>query len=64
MLLPHSTKGFRRLVMVLLVGISVWLTIIMIKSGIPCGLLFEKPYGEGSLPALLCPAPSDSSSLR
>ncbi|EHW1390962.1 hypothetical protein LD534_004407 [Salmonella enterica] len=47
-----------------LVVISVWAMIIMFKIGMPCDLPFEKAYSEGSLPALLCPAHSDSSSLR
>lgn len=41
---------------------GIWAMIFMFKSGMLCE--FDKSYSEGSLPALLCPAPSHSPSLR
>lgn len=63
MSLRHSENKFKILVLAVLVVISAWAMILMVKIGMPCGLPFEKLYSEGSLPALLCPAPSDSLSL-
>ncbi len=64
MSLRHSKQKFKILVLAALVGFSAWAMILMYKIGMPCGLPFEKTYNEGSLPTQLCPAPSDSSSLR
>ncbi|EAA5922463.1 hypothetical protein ELQ57_22650 [Salmonella enterica subsp. enterica serovar Teko] len=64
MSLRYSGKKLKMLALVVLIGISAWAMIIVFKIGLPCGLSFEKPYSEGSLPALLCPASSVSSSLR
>lgn len=64
MSLRYSGKKFKVLALAVLIGISAWAMIIMFKIGLPCSLSFEQPYSEGSLPALLCPAPSVGSSLR
>lgn len=64
MSLRHSKQKFKILMLAVLVGFSSWEMILMYKIGMPCGLPFEKPYSEGSLPALLCPTPSDSSLHR
>ncbi len=45
--------------MLLLAAWLVWMIILMFRDQ-KC----EKPYSEDSLPALICPAPSDSLSLR
>ncbi|MEB1018021.1 hypothetical protein VC841_23240 [Citrobacter freundii] len=63
MSLRHSEQKFKMLVpalvLAVLFGISAGAMILMFQ-GSQC----ETPYSEGSLPALLCPAPSDSPSLR
>ncbi|EDF0513821.1 hypothetical protein BZ335_22360 [Salmonella enterica subsp. enterica serovar Enteritidis] len=64
MSLRHSKQKFKILMLAVLVGFSAWSMILMYKIGMPCALPFEKQYSEGSLPAQLCPALSDSSSLR
>lgn len=60
MSLRHSKHKFILLMLAVLVGFSAWVMILMYKVEMPCGLPFEKTYSE----ALLCPTPSDSSSLR
>lgn len=50
---------FCPVLLAVLFGISTGAMILMYQ-GSQC----EKPYSEGSLPALLCPAPSDTPSLR
>ena len=63
MSLRHSEQKFKMLVpalvLAVLFGISAGVMIHLFQ-GSQC----NKPYSEGSLPALLCPAPSDSPSLR
>ncbi len=63
MSLRHSKLKLKMLVPALvfavLFGISAGVMILMFQDT-QC----EKPHREGSLPALLCPSPSDSSSLR
>lgn len=55
-------KRIKNIVVVIAALTGIWAMIFMFKSGMLCE--FDKSYSEGSLPALLCPAPSHSSSLR